>query len=175
MSKKFKFTPTEVEPQSVIAIDGEPKQSRPMFGTDAQRIASAKARCIVRSKESSADPQYGAGHASSYWQDFAGPETSEYRFDHLMFLLGFLKDPKFEYLSHNYSNRDYDQHTGIWTCGDIQIPIQDLKDALAARIAKLGISEVLLFEYLVVPHSWQEDQRFYGLSFDERVQKLVAA
>jgi len=151
------------------------KPSRVVNQTDAARLFSAKAQCIARSKASSADPNYGFGHAPSYWQDFAGLETSEYRFDHLMFLLGFLKDLKWEHLSHNYRDGGYNRRTGIWTRGDVQIPIQDLKDALAQRIVELGISEVLLFEYLAVPHSWQEDRVFYGLSFDERTRKFQVA
>ena len=151
------------------------KQSHAAKQTDADRLVSAKERCIARSKANSADPNYGFGHAPSYWQDFAGSETSAYRFDHLMFLLGFLKDPKWEHLSHNYRDGNYNSRTGVWTRGDVQIPIQDLKDALAKRIVKLMVSEVLIFEYLAVPHSWQEDQRFYGLSFDERMRKFQVA
>ena len=166
--------PTDQAPRTA---KGSPvtKQSRVVNQTDADRLVSAKAQCIARSKENSADPNYGFGHAPSYWQDFAGSETSAYRFDHLMFLLGFLKDPKWEHLSHNYRDGDYNRRTGIWTRGDQQISIQDLKDALAKRIVELMISEVLIFEYLAVPHSWQEDRQFYGLSFDERMRKFQVA
>ena len=151
------------------------KQSRVVNHTDADRLVSAKAQCIARSKASSADPNYGFGHAPSYWQDFAGLDTSEYRFDHSMFLLGFLHDPKFEYLSHNYRDGDYNRQTGVWTRGTSSVSIQELKNALAKRIAELEISEVLIFEYLAVPHSWQADQQFYGLSFAECMRKFQVA
>ena len=151
------------------------KPSRVVNHTDADRLVSAKAQCIARSKANSADPNYGFGHAPSYWQDFTGPETSAYLFDQLMFQLGFFEDPKWEHLSHNYRDGNYNSRTGVWTRGDVQIPIQDLKDALAKRIVKLMVSEVLIFEYLAVPHSWQQDQRFYGLSFDERMRKFQVA
>jgi hypothetical protein len=165
--------PTDNAPRTAKA---EPitKPSRVVNQTDADRLVSAKAQCIARSKANSADPNYGSHTHQSYWQDFAGSETSAYRFDHLMFLLGFLKDPKWEHLSHNYRDGDYNRRTGIWTRGDQQISIRDLKDALAKRIAELGISEVLLFEYLAIPHSWTEDRVFYALSFDERMRKFLA-
>jgi len=63
--------------------------------------------------------------------------------------------------------------TGIWTRKDkSEMSIQHLKDRVAARIVELGISAVLLMEYLAVPHSGAEDQEFHNLSFAEKMQKF---
>jgi hypothetical protein len=169
----FTFNMADVAPQTEVVVATKLIQSRiAKSQTDDARIADAKARLMARSKANSADPIYGSHTHQSYWQDFAAPETSAYMFDQLMFQLGFLEDPKWEYLSHNYRDGNYNRRTGIWTRGDQQISIQDLKDSLAQRIAELSISEMLLAEYLAVPHSWQEDKAFWNLSFEERMLRF---
>jgi len=90
---KFKFTPTEVEPQSVIAIDGESKQSRPKLGTDSARIAAARARHLASVKENNLPgASYGFGYEPEYFHDGPQPETSMYDFNRLLFTLYFLGD-----------------------------------------------------------------------------------
>jgi hypothetical protein len=155
--------------------NAEPKQPRVATTgvSDAERIASAKARHMARVKENNLPgAQYGFGYLPEYFKDGCGVETSTYDFNHLMFILGFLHDPKFEYLSHNHRDGDYNSFTGVWTGGTSSVSIQELKQAVAERIAALGISEVILLEHLAEPHSWQEDQQFYALSFDEKMSRF---
>jgi len=116
--------------------------------------------------------QYGFGYLPEYFKDGSGPETSTYDFEHVFFVLYFLEDPKFLHLSLNHCDGNYNARTGIWTRGDLQISIQSLKDAVQNRIAELGISEAMLFEYFATPSSWQEDRVYYALSFEERMLRF---
>src|ERR1700680_3666135 len=144
--------------------------------TDAERIASAKARHLALVKENNLPgAQYGFGYLPEYFKDGSGPETSTYDFEHVFFILGFLEDPKFLHLSLNYRDGSYNSRTGIWTRGTSEISIQNLKDAVAERIAVLGISEVLLAEYLAESHGHAEYQQFYILSLKDRMKSLRAA
>ena len=144
--------------------------------SDAERIVAAKARNLALVKENDLPgAEYGFQYPPEYFKDGCGVETSVYDFEHLFFILGFLQDPKFEYLSHNHGDGSYNSLTGVWTRGDVQISIDGLKKAVAARIAELGISETLLLEHLAVPHSAVEYQKFCNLSFESRMQKFRAA
>ncbi len=172
----FKFSPAAT-PQTAVEVASEPKQSRTAKSqTDLERIAAAKARSKASVKANNLPgAQYGFQYAPEYFNDCSGPETSTYDFEHVFFILYFLEDPKWLWLSCNHRDGNYNARTGIWNRGDLRISIQDLKNAVAERIAELGISEVVLAEYLAESHSIQESQQFYGLSFDERMNKFRVA
>lgn len=57
------------------------------------RIASTRARGMARSKDSNADSNSGFNHPASYWQDFAGHETSAWDAAVLVCLAGILESP----------------------------------------------------------------------------------
>jgi hypothetical protein len=178
----FKFNPTQVTPQTSVTVALEPKQSpvaqpvarpRPANQTDSERIASAKARSKASVKGNNLPgAEYGFDYPPEYFKDGCGVETSTYDFEHLFFILGFLQDPKFEYQSLNHRDGSYNSLTGVFTQGEFQISIRELKDAVAERIAELEISEVLLLEYLAEPHGHVEYQQFHNLSFYQQMQKF---
>jgi len=174
MSNDFQFNPTQVVPQTSVEVTREPQQYRDAKSkTDAARITSAKARAMHMCKDSNpVGGQYGFEYPPSYYEDFAGPNTSEYEFKHLLFILYFLHDPKFIKASLNYDG-GYNSLTGVWIRGTSQISIQDLNVAVAERIAELGITEVLLLEYLAVPHGIAEYQHFGHLSFEKRMERFL--
>ena|ERR1700730_10456410 len=151
----------------------ELKQPRVANQTDAERIAAVKARMKASCKARNLPgAQYSFEYRPEYFQDYIGPETSTYDFEHLFFMLSFLEDPKWRLLSCNHRDGNYNARTGIWTRGDLQISIGELKQAVAERIRELGISELLLTEYLAESRSIEESQQFYALSFNECMDKL---
>ena|SRR6266571_2431258 len=156
------------------AAKGSPitKPSRVANQTDADRIASARARHLASVKENNLPgAPYGFGYLPEYFQDGPQPETSMYDFNRLLFTLHFLGDSKL-YFENDHCGQ-YRNMTGIWTRKDkSEMSIQHLKDRVAARIVELGISAVLLFEYFAVPHTQQEDQQLYSLSFAEKMLRF---
>src|SRR6266571_6617523 len=71
--------------------------------TDTERISAARSRAMADTKENNAPgAQYGFEYPPEYYADGCGVETSTYAFRHLLFLLYFLKDPKFQRASLNY-------------------------------------------------------------------------
>jgi hypothetical protein len=170
----FKFSPAEVTAQTVVQVDAKPKQSRIVQSqTDAERIAAARARGIARLMAGDFLPQ-AMRPKPTYYVDFAGPQSSMYDCDHLLFLLYFLEDPKFRAVWFHSEGR-YNTLSGIFTQGEFQISIDGLKQAVSERITELGLSHVLIEEWMATPKSWQEDQQLYALSFNERMTQFKAA
>jgi hypothetical protein len=76
-----------------------------------------------------------------------------------------------EELFFHQENGRYHKTTGVWTCcihRDERVSLAELKAALAVRVATLGISFVLLSEYLSVGHA--DSQAFDRLDFESRMQ-----
>lgn len=144
--------------------------------SDANRIALAKARAMQRSKDTNpVGGEYGFDYPPSYYEDgAAGPETSSYAVHHLLFGLYLLADPKFTRISLNFeSNGNYDKRTGILHFnGEPDISIQEVKAAYVARIAELGLSEVLIEEFMAEPHAWREYQAFWRQDFASRMERF---
>jgi hypothetical protein len=105
------------------------------------RIASARARGIARSKDSSAEPTYGFGYPASYWQNFAGSETSSWDAAVLVSIAGILESPILKRSHFIWQTEHYNPHTGFFNLSDTPpIAISELKDAIQNRIDELGLS-----------------------------------
>src|SRR5258708_1445026 len=155
------------------AAKGSPitKPSRVANQTDVDRLVSAKARCIVRSKESSADPQYGAGHAPSYWEDFAGSETSNWDASVLVCFAQILEAPILKRSKSVWTHDLYDPRTGLFNLGDAApVSIQELRSAIDARIVELGMSKVEFYEWYF-DHQSGVGQEYWRFHLPLRVQK----
>jgi hypothetical protein len=164
-----------VEP-SIVRVD-----SRTPAGTDAERIRAAREKHIEQSKRASA--QYGGScfHDGKYWADAAGYATSECDFERVLHMLSLpvLAHPKFLGFSCNREFGRYHRLTAVWTAsaenkfvpcaaeGDTY-SLAELKKALAERIAELKISEVLLVEWLNLPHP--DSQAWDRQEFEDRMQ-----
>jgi hypothetical protein len=181
MSDKFEFdlskpiVPIEAPLEPATALALKPPAS------DQERLASIRQKTIALSKETSVSTGF-IKHAS-YYQDFAGPETSHWDFNHLTFLLNFLQDPKFGNLYHCLDEGHFSAIDANWTrvratqwkfsqgaVPPASVSLVELKAAFAARIKELGISEILLAEWMVIPLGIADDQAFYRLSFSEKMQ-----
>jgi hypothetical protein len=181
----FKFSPaatpqTAVEVSALTAhgrvVRDRSHVARTEVASDAERIADAKARTKALVKENNLPgAEYGFDYLPEYFKDCSGPETSTYDFEHVFFVLRFLEDSKFLHLSLNHRDGSYNSLTGVWTRGDLKMSIGELKNAVQNRIRELGISEVLLAEYLAVPHGIVEGRAFDNLSFEEKMNRFRAA
>jgi hypothetical protein len=145
----FKFNPAEVTPQTSVKVASEPKQSRIANQTDAARIASAKARAMQISKENNRPgAQYGCDHHESYYQDFSGPETSWWFANILVCFAEILEAPILKRSRWVWTHDKYDPRTGNYILSDAPaVTIAELKSAIDARIAELGLSKVAIWEW----------------------------
>ena len=143
---EFTFNPTSVTPQASVVAETKPSQaSTPR--TDADRITSARARGIARSKDSNAGP-YSFGHDASYWQDFAGPETSAWDAAVLVSIANVIEAPILKRSHFIWQGEHYDARTGQFNLSDTPpITISELKDATDARIVELGLSKAAIWEW----------------------------
>jgi hypothetical protein len=156
------------------------KEKQKLPASDRERLASVRQRTIALSKKSNAASGF-ITHHESYYEDFAGVETSHWDFDHLTFLLNFLREPKFQSLWFRLENGHYDAIAANWKLvratpmklSQGEPPhfatLVKLKSALAARIKELSIDAILLAEWMSVAHSIADDQIFYRLSFEDQM------
>ena len=174
--------PKEIVPEWAKGLTAEPEAKHfhhVDFRSDETRIADARLKAIAHSKATNAPGAgFGFGYHDSYYQDgAAGNETSRYAFEHMLYMLYFLEDPKFgtAWLSFHFdSGYEYNSQTGLCTHGREQMSIQTLKDAVSARITELEIEEVLVLEYLAESHSIDESNSFNSLPFSEKMQRFHA-
>jgi|SRR5579872_2346783 len=129
--------------------------------SDAERIASARARAIASSKESNAHPIYSFDYPQSHWQDFAGSETSSWDAGVLVCIANILETPILKNGPNAWQpEHQYDRTTGMFHFSDApSVSIKELKDAIDARIAELGLSKVKIWEWYAdvrepIGHEW---------------------
>jgi hypothetical protein len=165
-----------------VAVDAIEANSKPPAepAADQERIANARKNLIALSKSNNQD--IGFPHHADYWTDFAGPETSKFDFSHIAFLLNLLEEPKFGNLYLCLDEGHFDFHLANWTRvratdwkfshGETpnSATLAELKVALASRIKELGISEILLAEWMAIPLGIADDQAFDRLPFSEKMQ-----
>jgi hypothetical protein len=151
-------------------------------GSPAERIRAARAKHIEISKKESRSGEHFCVHGKNFWTDFAGPQTSHFDFERVLFMLSLpiLAHPKYLGFWCNRTAGTYDRKTAIWTAaysnefvpckvGDT-FALADLKKALADRIVELNISEALLVEWLVTPSSHADDQAWGRQEFEDRMK-----
>ena len=186
---KYKIVDESAEAPAIVRVD-----EKPPTGTDSERTAVARAKQIERSKRYSRTATFGRIPESGY-QNFAGPETSYWDFEHVCYLLYKLADivapdsfrfnavgrPTYAGLWCNRDDGKYDRATATWTCDEQKakflgtnttVSLAELNAALAMRIAELGISRMMLEEYLATPHKAEDEQAFDKMPFAERVNQF---
>ena len=169
MSDKVPAWAKDLTPSPLVVAE---TKSIPLARSDAERIADARARGIARSKDSSAHPTYGFGHPASYWQDFAGSETSGWDAAVLVCIANILESPILKRSKSVWQAKHYEVRTGQFNLSDTPpVSIQDLKDAIQNRIDELGLSLAAIWEWYadirepIGREWWRED-------LETRIQKF---
>ena len=165
MSNDFIFDVDAVRPQTVVEV-AELHQS------DTHRIAAAKAAGLKAYRDSSWND-----HGKTFFEDFVGKETSRYDAMHLghvaLLIHARPNGPELQLAAlSDYYNAPAGtfEFKGASSCQP-NFTIQELKTAIAARIAELNISETLLEESFVRHFdNIAEYQADRNLSFDQRMQ-----
>jgi len=134
--------------------------------------ASATRDAIALQKTARGGDAIG-GHG--YSLDFAGKGTAELYWDALMAEARLLQLP--DLLSGEWINSGghYDRQKGEWfnTDGATGIPILVLRDVVLGRIIELGLSKEIVDRYITRRgRTVAEEERFFNLSFDARMQAL---
>lgn len=119
-------------------------------------------------------------HSASYYESFAGPNTSHFLFEHICYELGLLGEPV--YLNTNYGIKGhYDRKLAARVSKSdhsseeaVAATLAQLKALLSARVLELGLDRETLENWMVTPHSLQEDQRFHLLPFEEQMKTFRA-
>jgi hypothetical protein len=146
--------------------------------TDANRISSARERATAYCKIINAPgAQYGFQYHESYYRDFAGPETSLWDAEHWVFVAEVLETPILKNIKHKMGNR-YDARLGKFVSKAdtdvVFLSLQELKDAVDARIAELGLSKVLIWEWLAGPGG-PIGGEWWRKNLSERIQRFRSA
>jgi len=144
----------------------EPPEGLPV-ASDAERIANARARHMAGFKKRN-DPraQYGFAYGPEHYKDYFGPESSHYAVQHLTFIaevIGTLINGK-ELPSYKMRS-DYNPSNGLFEA--LGFDLSQLRLAYEARVAELGLSEVLIEEFFSGSAGAHPDWR--NLSFDQRM------
>lgn len=175
---EFKFT-AAVTPQADVVVDAASKSARPAtVMPNATRIEAARAIAIESSRRalnpsSDFNPGYSPAYYQAYFQEWAG-KPSCWMACHIYFLAELIETRMAGKPLPIGGDESYDGATGTFaSLGGFSFDA--LLEAYHARIAQLGISEVLLEEWNVQPRGWQESNAFYALSFDERMAKFKSA
>jgi hypothetical protein len=112
---------------------------------------------------------------NGYRVDYAGEGTAELYMDALLAEARLLQQPDLmdgEWLN---SGGHYDRKKGEWfnTEGTTGIPISVLRDVVLGRIIELGLSKETIHKYITRRgRTVAEEERFFNLSFDARMQAL---
>jgi hypothetical protein len=160
------------ESQTPVVVDTRvAEKPQPSFQrTPALRLANAQRSC--REHRSESPNAIDLFQGEEYYTDFAGADTSEHWWDALHAIVGLIHVPK----HFTMGMVGYDRKTGEGKAVDglkkIRVPIAELKAAVSARIAELGLSEVLIWEYLVEHHTIAEDSAFYATPFERRIERF---
>jgi hypothetical protein len=144
--------------------------------SEAERIVAARARGMADSRNrNTPGAQYGWDFHESYYADFSGPETSEWNAAVLVCIANILETPILKRSKYVWQRDNYDPQTGTFTLSDAPaVSIQELKDALDARIAELDLSKVKIWEWFAdvrepIGHEW------WRADLQIRIQKFKAA
>jgi hypothetical protein len=153
--------------------------------SNQDRLVAARKNHMALNKESRRYGGFGCNERD--YRDFAGPDTSYYDFSNAAFLLNFLQEPKFGNLFHRLEDGTYLAQLAQWqlrlnaepmkfspgtSAPPATVTLAELRVALAARIRELAISEVLLAEWMAIPHGIEGGQAFDRLPFAEKMNRF---
>lgn len=158
--------------ETLVEVDTLRKAKTPtsFWRTPAERLAAAQRR--VREHRTTAPGSNEAFQGEDYYKDFVGVDTGEHWWDVLHALVSLIHVPR--HFSMGLISYDRQTGEGIALEGGkrVRVPIAELKAAVIARIAELGLAEYLLWEYLDEPHTVAEDSGFYAAPFDRRIARF---
>jgi hypothetical protein len=175
MSDNFTFNATTIKPYVSIETR-EPRNAAPRNpGTSEEdRIASARRIALARAKENNGIFE----RRPSYFEDFAGPETSSWDAARCVWIVQTLDIAGYRSAvplgrARNLIGFDtYKAREGAWKLDDQRISIQEVRELINARIQELGLSMAKLFEYLAEIHSLEQSQKFILMSFAEQMDQF---
>jgi hypothetical protein len=108
-----------------------------------------------------------------YYNDFAGPDTSEHWWDVLHAIVGLIR------VTHHFTmgvfSYDRMKGEGLTTgegVGKSRVPIAELRAAIDARITELKLTDYLVWEHVAEPHTVGEDKAFHSLPFELRIRRF---
>jgi hypothetical protein len=137
--------------------------------TDAERIIEARQKGLQHSRDSQS-ANFGQPYPPQYFIDYVGPDTSAWAASRLDFLAQLVKTPLIGPTEGFVWSYRYERRAGVFHFGSgVDIAIQAVRDAYVARIAGLGLSEVLLEEWMSTIHTLEEDIRWGAMEWDERM------
>jgi hypothetical protein len=164
----------EVESSALVEIS-ESKTTRetpPPFPGD--RFSDAAARYWLKCFPPKPHPLYSIGeiHRDDYYKSHAGPMTSHWAADSIVFQLYFLGDGSFWTVA-NSGRAVYNPEKAAFVTRDaartLLFSILDLRKKLDERISELGIDANLLDAWTHTPHTIAEGSSFDALSFEQKM------
>jgi hypothetical protein len=170
----FKFNTAEVVPQTPVEVTSGLSTTAPApvapQGSDASRIEAARAQLLRRERDSNSDPTFGGRHQPRFFQDFGFGSACLAR--HIVHQAQMIQTPLGGKLIPLGISHEYNPRSGRFefeTYGATDFSLADLTAAYRARISELGLSEVLLEEHSAKPSTWVDDNAFYALPFEQRM------
>lgn len=137
--------------------------------TDQERIAEARAKAILWSKNSNP-----FGNHESWWIDYAGENTSMWDAERWAMLAELLETQilkTFKYAMGNHYNTATGEYVSKANVPFLTLPA--LKSAVRERIKELGLSEPLIWEWFSVPHLNDDFGRQLDReSFEQRILRF---
>jgi hypothetical protein len=172
VSKDFNFDLTKpIEAQASVDVQGPAPTGMKAEIPEApsvERLSAARFQCLWRAKKFNL-----MDHPTSYFQDFAGPETSAWdaaRCEWICQTLNIL--PGYQLQTEDRRNgpiERYSAREGAWILNGQRISIQEVRDLIDKRIEELGLSKVKLFEFMAAERSLEESREFLSLPFDQQM------
>lgn len=139
-----------------------------IVGTDAKRIEAARRLAIQSARWALEQEGWSEGPRADFFKEYNG-NPSTWDGQHLYVLAGLIRTQLNGKELPLGGAESYSATTGIFaTLGGF--PVTALREAFDARIAELGISEVLLEEWNVTPRDWRQSNAWHALPFEERMK-----
>jgi hypothetical protein len=141
---------------------------------DSEKFLGAPATRDAIARQNTAQPADAIG-GRGYSVDFAGEGTSEAQWDFLISMARLLQTPDLFSGDWVNSGGHYDKNKGEWfnTEGATGIPIDVLRGVVVGRIMELGLEGETVYRYVTRrDRTVAEEERFFNLSFESRMQAL---
>lgn len=173
MSKDFNFDLTKpIEAQASVDVQGpEPTGMKTEIPEtrEADRLAAARLQALWRAKKFNL-----MDHPTSYFQDFAGPDTSAWDAARCEWLCQTFKIvPGYQLQTEDRRNgplERYSSREGAWILKDQRITIQEVRELIDQHIKKLDLSKTKLLEFMAEERPWEKTQEFLAASFEEKLK-----
>jgi len=173
------------EPSTLVEISepGKVRETPAVVFRGAERFSDAAA-AYQQKLYPITSTHYSIGcEGDFYYSSHAGPGTSPWAFNHIMYLLRLLKEPTHHALTGHIFGH-YDPRAAAWVIRKDQVPgaqhdvpivsIFELITLLDKRIAELGLDPDLIESYMNVKRPCAETEAFDTLSFEQKIANFRA-